>query len=208
MSDVPQVFDRNGNALEPPEIDKYGNGVDRPNYEIYYSTTRNTRLHANPCSVSDETCMAIAPKDMSTIRTVVIRLPHTKYGYRVVWHMKATKAGHHLIDGVGELENEGFVDVQAPGLWTVKADTKDTSAEPYDTVRTTIAPQLADVPSSTLDMTADLNVCASNGLARPASAALAGPSPQPSKPDAGPPGPHIGQENLTRTVRGTVICPV
>lgn len=166
MSDVPQVFDRNGNALEPPGIDKYGNGADRPNYEIYYSTTPHTHLHDKPCSVSDETCMAIAPKDMSTIRTVVIRLPHTKYGYRVVWHMKATKAGHHLIDGVGELENEGFVDVQAPGLWTVKADTEDTSAEPYDTVRTTIAPQLADVPSSTLDMTADLNVCASNGLAK------------------------------------------
>lgn len=153
FTSLPVVTDKNGNTVAP--------GPDT--YTIKYGTT----VDAYPSRLSDT-----PPKDLSTIRVVAIR--RHSFGSRMTWNLTATGEGVNRIFGSGApmlgsmdyLLHEGTVTVNKPGLWTVKADTGDTSAEPYDTVTTAFAPRLADVPSSTLDMTADLTVCAGDGLAK------------------------------------------
>lgn len=162
FTSLPVVTDSNGNVISP--------GPDT--YTIRYGTDVDAGKKDDRTWFDDPKLTDTPPADLSTIRVVCVH-HHSIIG-KMNWNLKATGEGVNQISGLGAplegyrdyLIHYGTVTAKKPGLWTVRADTKDTSAEPYDTVTTTIAPQLADVPSSTLGMTADLTVCASNGLAK------------------------------------------
>ena len=158
FTSLPVVADSSGNVISP--------GPDT--YTIRYGTD----IDAGKDGFGDPKLIDTPPADLSTIRVVCVR--HHSITGTMTWNLTATGEGVSQIFGSGAplagsrgyLIHSGTVTANKPSLWTVKADTKDTSAEPYDTVTTTIAPQLADVPSFTLNMAADLTVCVSNGLTR------------------------------------------
>jgi len=162
FTSLPVVADSSGNVISP--------GPDT--YTIRYGTDVDAGKKDDRTWFDDPRLTDTPPADLSTIRVVCVH--HESMTGTMTWNLTATGEGVNRISGLGAplagsrgyLIHDGTVAVNKPGLWTVRADTEDTSAEPYDTVTTTIAPQLADVPSSTLGMTADLTVCASNGLAK------------------------------------------